>query len=420
MLENMLQPTLFAPQTLSVSDLTRYLRAVLESDPVLQNIWVLGEVSNLSRPASGHVYFTLKDERSALKCVIWRPAAQRVGHLLQNGKAVEAHGEISVYERDGVYQLYIDALRPAGEGALFQEFLRLKAQLEAEGLFNGELKRPLPEYPQRIGIVTSATGAALQDMLHTIQRRWALADVLVSPCSVQGAEAPLEIIAALNRLANLSQLPDVILITRGGGSLEDLWAFNDERVVRQIAASPIPTVTGIGHETDFTLADFAADLRAPTPTGAAEMATPDSAEQKQTISHLERTLADACLQGVQELRVAWMNLQHNLERLSPLGLVRSDQQRLDGLSERLRISWNHAVELKRLNLQGLTHRLGGLNPLAILGRGYAIVTTGTGQLVRRPLDLCTGQPLDVQVAEGHFSVQVTAITPPEFQEKEQE
>ena len=168
----MLQPSLFAPQTLTVSDLTRYLRALLESDPVLQDVWVMGEVSNLSRPGSGHIYFTLKDDRSALRCVIWRTAAQRMGHLLQNGLAVEAHGEISLYERDGNYQLYIDALRPAGEGALYREFLRLKARLEAEGLFDAERKRSLPDRPTRIGIVTSPTGAALQDMLNTIRRRW--------------------------------------------------------------------------------------------------------------------------------------------------------------------------------------------------------------------------------------------------------
>ena len=414
----MLQPSLFAPQTLTVSDLTRYLRALLESDPVLQDVWVMGEVSNLSRPGSGHIYFTLKDDRSALRCVIWRTAAQRMGHLLQNGLAVEAHGEISLYERDGNYQLYIDALRPAGEGALYREFLRLKARLEAEGLFDAERKRSLPDRPTRIGIVTSPTGAALQDMLNTIRRRWVLADVLVSPCAVQGAEAPGEIVAALNRLALLPEPPHVILIARGGGSLEDLWAFNDEQVVRAIANSPIPTITGIGHETDFTLADFAADQRAPTPTGAAEMATPDSAGERQALMQADRWLTDAYLQAVQSLRASWLALQNRLDRLNPRAGIRNEQQRVDGLAERLRLAASHGMELRHSRLVGLASRLEALNPLAILERGYAVVTTEAGQVVRRPVDVQAGQPLIVRVADGKFGVQVTDPSPADLQGKE--
>ena len=414
----MLQPSLFAPQTLTVSDLTRYLRALLESDPVLQDVWVMGEVSNLSRPGSGHIYFTLKDDRSALRCVIWRTAAQRMGHLLQNGLAVEAHGEISLYERDGNYQLYIDALRPAGEGALYREFLRLKARLEAEGLFDAERKRSLPDRPTRIGIVTSPTGAALQDMLNTIRRRWVLADVLVSPCAVQGAEAPGEIVAALDRLALLPEPPHVILIARGGGSLEDLWAFNDEQVVRAIANSPIPTITGIGHETDFTLADFAADQRAPTPTGAAEMATPDSAGERQALMQADRWLTDAYLQAVQSLRASWLALQNRLDRLNPRAGIRNEQQRVDGLAERLRLAASHGMELRHSRLVGLASRLEALNPLAILERGYAVVTTEAGQVVRRPVDVQAGQPLIVRVADGKFGVQVTDPSPADLQGKE--
>jgi len=414
----MLQPSLFAPQTLTVSDLTRYLRALLESDPVLQDVWVMGEVSNLSRPGSGHIYFTLKDDRAALRCVIWRNAAQRMGHLLQNGLAVEAHGEISLYERDGNYQLYIDALRPAGEGALYREFLRLKARLEAEGLFDPERKRSLPDRPTRIGIVTSPTGAALQDMLNTIRRRWVLADVLVSPCAVQGAEAPGEIVTALKRLASLSEPPQVILIARGGGSLEDLWAFNDEQVVRAIADSPIPTITGIGHETDFTLADFAADQRAPTPTGAAEMATPDSIGERQALMQVDRWLTDAYLQAVQSLRGTWLALQNRLDRLNPRAGIRNEQQRVDSLAERLRLSALHGMELRHSRLVGLASRLEALNPLAILERGYAVVTTEAGQVVRRPVDVQAGQPLVVQVADGKFGVQVTDPSPADLQGKE--
>ncbi len=256
----------------TVSNLTRHLRQLLEGDPDLQGIWVEGEISNLSRPASGHIYFTLKDPSAALRCVMWKTEAARLRVSLQDGMAVEVHGSLGIYEVAGQYQLYADILRPVGEGALFQEFLRLKALLEAEGLFDPARKRAIPPSPRRIGIVTSSTGAALRDMLNTLRRRMPLAEVVLAATPVQGEEAPLKLVAALRSLNRVVK-PEVILLARGGGSIEDLWAFNDERVVRAIIESEAPVITGVGHETDFTLADFAADLRAPTPTAAAELAT---------------------------------------------------------------------------------------------------------------------------------------------------
>ena len=250
------------PASWTVTDLNRYLRQLLESDEHLQDIWVTGEVSNFSRPASGHIYFTLKDSSASLRCVMWRNTAQRQSFLPRDGEAIDVHGAISVYEAGGQYQLYADVFRQAGEGALYQEFLRLKAMLEAEGLFAPERKRPIPTRPNRIGIVTSATGAALQDMLNTLRRRYPLVEVVLAPTPVQGDEAPPKIVAALHDLARLAN-PDVILLARGGGSIEDLWAFNDEAVARAIAASPVPVITGVGHETDFTIADFVSDLRGP-------------------------------------------------------------------------------------------------------------------------------------------------------------
>ena len=266
-----MQPSLFVTQQWTVSKLTFYIRKLLEENEVLQDVWVQGEISNLSRPASGHIYFTLKDSNAALKCVMWKTSAVRLRMGLQDGMEVEVHGRIGVYEVSGQYQLYADQIRPLGEGALYQEFLRLKAMLEAEGLFAPERKRPIPLLPKKIGIVTSRTGAALHDMLHTLGRRLPIVEVLVAPSAVQGIEAPPAIVSALDSL--ILQSPDVILLARGGGSIEDLWAFNDERVVRAVANSPIPIICGVGHETDFTLSDFAADLRAPTPTAAAELAT---------------------------------------------------------------------------------------------------------------------------------------------------
>jgi len=267
------QLPLFETPRWSVSELTRYLRHLLESDDRLQDLWVQGEISNFSRPASGHLYFTLKDSGASLRCVMWKTEAARNRVPLQDGMSIEAHGKISIYEPGGQYQFYADLIRPAGEGALYAEFLRLKALLEAEGLFDAARKRPLPQFPRKIGIVTSATGAALRDMLNVLRRRLPLAEVVLAASPVQGAEAPPNLVLALQKL-NAVVRPDVILLARGGGSIEDLWAFNDENVVRAVAASQAPVISGVGHETDFTLVDFAADLRAPTPTAAAELATP--------------------------------------------------------------------------------------------------------------------------------------------------
>src|SRR4030066_2280306 len=230
------------PVSWTVADLTRYLRELLESDELLQDVWVQGEVSNVSRPASGHLYFTLKDNAASLRCVMWRNAVIKQSSLPHDGDAIEVHGSISVYEAGGQYQLYADIFRPAGEGALYQEFIRLKTLLEAEGLFDQGRKRPIPPRPKRIGIVTSPTGAALQDILNTLRRRYPLVEVVLAPTPVQGEEAPLGIITALRDIVRIAN-PDVIILARGGGSIEDLWAFNDENVARTIAASPAPTVT---------------------------------------------------------------------------------------------------------------------------------------------------------------------------------
>src|SRR5512135_2945003 len=374
-----MQPTLFSTQQWTVSKLTFYIRKLLEENEVLQDVWVQGEISNLSRPASGHLYFTLKDSSAALKCVMWKTSAARLGIALQDGMEVEVHGKIGVYEVSGQYQLYADQIRPVGEGALYQEFLRLKATLEAEGLFAAERKRPIPMFPQKIGIVTSATGAALRDMLNTLRRRLPLVQVLLAPSPVQGVEAPpalVKAIQSLNRQSLNQPLPDVILIGRGGGSIEDLWAFNDERLVRAVAASRVPVISGVGHETDFTLCDFAADLRAPTPTAAAELAT------QITVTDLAAYLRDAvnrlrdmALGLVSENRVALSSLAAQLQYSSPERRLRSERQRLDETLRRPNSAIAHSLSLKKAYLEGMERRLEALNPLAVLGRGYAVVTS---------------------------------------------
>jgi exodeoxyribonuclease VII large subunit len=403
----MRQPSLFPIQSLTVSDISRYLRELMDSDEILRDVWVRGEISNLSRPSSGHIYFTLKDATSALKCVVWKMTAVRIPLMLQSGMAIEAHGAISVYERDGQYQLYVDAVRMSGEGALYQEFVRLKARLEAEGLFDPDRKRRLPGMPQRIGIVTSPTGAALQDILNVLRRRYPLAEVLISPAPVQGDEAPPALVSAIQLLTD--KKVDVILLARGGGSLEDLWAFNDERVVRAVAASSIPVVTGVGHETDFTLSDFAADLRAPTPTAAAELCTPDKAELREGLDVLSSRLGYALQAVVVDSRAGLMELSHRLANVSPLWLVRNDRQRLDEMASRVDLALHNDLRMQRSRLVGMQGKLTSLNPFAVLQRGYAIVTDSTGRVVSSIKQTHLSETLEIKVSDGRIQSQVIEI-----------
>ncbi len=402
------QIPLFASVRWTVSDLTRYLRQLFESDEMLRDVWVQGEISNLSRPRSGHIYFTLKDSGASLRGVMWRSNAARLNLDLQDGMAVAVHGQISVYEAGGQYQLYADQIRPVGEGALYQEFLRLKATLEAEGLFDPERKRPIPERPQRIGIVTSATGAALRDMLDTLRRRYPLAVVILAPSPVQGDAAPPKLVAALEGLNALDPGPDVILLARGGGSIEDLWAFNDERVVRAVAASSVPVITGVGHETDFTLVDFASDLRAPTPTAAAELATPVAVHDLRTdVTDLagRLTLAVAAFLDRQQADVGMM--QSRLQYASPLRRVQNERQRLDEQARRLNAAQAHRLDLTRTGFKGLGRRLDALNPRSVLARGYAVVTRqADGRIVSRTAQVAAGDALTVCVSDGTFDVDV--------------
>lgn len=405
----MIHLPLFQTPSLTVSEITQYLRALLDGDEILQNVWVRGEISNLSRPTSGHLYFTLKDQGASLRCVIWRSQAARLRVTMQNGLAIEAHGAISIYERDGAYQLYVDSVRPVGEGLLYQEFLRLKALLESEGLFDEDRKRPIPSRPHRIGLVTSPTGAALQDMLNTLRRRYPLVEVILAPCAVQGEAAPDEIVRALRRLAAIR--PDVIIVARGGGSLEDLWAFNDERVVRAIAASLSPVITGIGHETDFTLADFAADLRAPTPTGAAVLATPDKADLQVELAGLRLQLASAMQVVLDEHSYALDSARQRLERGSPASRIRSDRQQIDDLQDRALRAMQHSLALRQARRQGLQNRLQALNPIAILQRGYVLLQREDGSLLNSTRRVKPGDRLSAQLWDGTLDVRVDGVQP---------
>ena len=403
-----MQPTFFSVQSTqawTVSRLTFYIRKLLEENEALQDVWVQGEISNLSRPASGHVYFTLKDSSAALKCVMWRTSAARLGIPLQDGKAVEVHGKIGVYEVSGQYQLYADQIRPMGEGALYQEFMRLKAMLEAEGLFAPERKRPLPMFPQKIGIVTSATGAALRDMLNILRRRLPLVEVLLAPSPVQGIEAPPALVQAIQSL--ILHSPDVIILARGGGSIEDLWAFNDERVVRAVAMCPVPIICGVGHETDFTLCDFAADLRAPTPTAAAELATQITVQDlAATVSNLQSRINKSVIEYLNVQKSVLASLVTQMKYVSPDRRIQSDRQRLDELARRARASLDHHIQLQSAYVKGVQRRLEALNPSAVLARGYAVVTRkDDGSVVSRVSQ--AGDEMKVRVSDGEFEVKLS-------------
>lgn len=392
----------------SVSEITRYIRDLLESDEPLQDAWVQGEVLNYSRPSSGHIYFTLKDSQSSLRCVMWRQIVQSQNYLPANGEAVEIHGNISVYETAGQYQFYADLIRPAGEGLLYQEFLRIKEKLNAEGLFDSQFKRSIPELPQRIGIVTSPTGAALRDVLNTIQRRYPLAEVILSPTQVQGDQAPQQIIAALYKLNSIVH-PDVILLVRGGGSIEDLWAFNDEDLARVISSSETPVISGIGHETDFTIADFVSDLRAPTPTAAAELATPNRFDLLSNVQEYRQSLVQIIGSALSEFRFSTERTVQNLRNLSPIGRLRTERQRLDEMLQRNQRDLEHTLQLRRTKLHAYEGRLASANPLSILKRGYATVTLPSGELVSTVDQVHPKREIRVRVSDGSFSSRVEKI-----------
>ncbi len=402
----MFQPSLFdfAPRVLTVSAITAYIRQKFEADLTLQDLWLEGEISNWKPATSGHIYFTLKDSGASLRCVIWRSQASRLLYLPQReGEAVLAHGRISVYEAGGNYQFYVDDLEPAGQGALYAQFERIKTRLAAEGLFDPELKKPLPPFPQKIGLVTSPIGAALRDILNVLRRRYPIAEIILAPTQVQGENAAGQIIAALQTVAR--QSVDLIILARGGGSLEDLWAFNDERLARVMVACPIPIITGIGHEIDFTIADFVADVRAPTPSAAAELAVPDKLELKRLVYSQQLALLDSVQQQVSTARADLQGRQWALERLSPQAALNNYRQRMDTVVSSAQRLLQHYLSLQRERVNTLTSRLETLNPQATLTRGYAIVQKGQ-TVITRTGQVSRGDELVVKVSDGEFEAVV--------------
>jgi exodeoxyribonuclease VII large subunit len=395
-------------QIYRVSQITAYIKERFDSDYTLQDLWLEGEVSNYSRAASGHVYFTLKDEEAQIRCVMWRAQVERQADLPQDGEAIVAHGRISVYEAGGRYQLYVDDIQPAGAGLLYLQFEALKERLAAEGLFDAERKRPLPPFPRRLGVVTSPAAAALRDIVNVLGRRYPLVEVVLSPTLVQGDEAPPQIVAAIEALNQHTDV-DAIIVARGGGSLEDLWAFNDERVARAIYASQVPVVTGVGHETDFTIADFVADVRASTPSAAAEVAVPDRQELRGVVESWQGHLAQLMRGRIEEECRALQYREQVLGRFSPQAQIDSYRQRVDDLMHSALAGLKHRLALARERLRTLDSQLQTLSPLATLERGYAIARhLGTGKVVKSVAEVAAGDRLEVRVSDGHFESTVEA------------
>lgn len=393
-------------QSFSVAEITEYIHDLFDADATLADVWVRGEISNLTVARSGHWYFTIKDATAQLRCVMFRGAARYVRVAVNAGDEILAQGHVSVYEARGEYQLYVNQIELAGGvGDLHRQFEALKAKLDAEGLFDPARKRPIPAFPRRIGIVTSPSAAAWQDMQNVLRRRFPLVELILSPTLVQGVDAPPQIVAALNKLNRRDDI-DVIIIARGGGSLEDLWCFNDERVARAAAASRAPVISGIGHEIDFTIVDFVADLRAPTPSAAAELATPNMDDLLLDLDRLRLGLTARFEGDLAERTRDLSRLRNGLGFLSPLRMTRQAQGRVGELRGRLERATR--AQLARLG-ERLAHTSNAMeraNPQQILSRGYALLRDESGALIRRAAQVSKNQRLNVQLAEDEIRVRV--------------
>ncbi len=390
----------------SVSDVNRYLKDLLAGEPLLQGISVRGEISNFKQYPSGHCYFTLKDTNSALKCVMFRSRAQYLRFLPQNGMQVVAGGSIAVYERDGVYQLYVDSLIPEGTGDLALAFEQLKEKLAAEGLFDPARKQPLPAFPKKIGVVTSSAGAVLRDIYRVSKRRWPDIQLVLYPVQVQGEGAALQIARGIDFFAE-EYAVDVIIAGRGGGSMEDLWAFNEESVVRAIAACPVPLISAVGHETDFTLADFAADVRAATPSQAAELAVPDRSEVMRQVENLTGQLTRQVQRELALRRQRLEGLLNSRVMRDPQSMLAERRQRLDFLLAGLQRTAKAELQGKQHKLGLILNRLAAINPAAVMGRGYGIVTK-QDKLVSSIQTVEIDDELQLTFTDGHVQAKVLA------------
>ena len=399
-------------QVLSVGQINDYIKNKLDGDPGLRNIAIRGELSNYKVYPSGHHYFTIKDGTGAMKCVMFKSAAQRLRFRPENGMQVIAMGSVTVYVRDGVYQLYCTGMVMDGVGDLYAAFEQLKAKLSAQGLFDPAHKKPLPKLPGTIGIITSSAGAAVHDMLRILRKRYPLTSVKLLPVRVQGAEAPAEIAGAI-RYANQHNLADLLIVGRGGGSIEDLWAFNDELVARAIYESRIPVISAVGHEPDVTISDFVADLRAATPSNAAELAVPDQDALRQTLDDMHSAMAVAMQTKIDRAGERLQNLSNRPVLKSPLASFESRRRALELLENRLVSAQSGNVARSRQRFVAQVGKLDAMSPLKVLTRGYAMVAKEDGTIVCSVSDVKPREPIAVRVSDGTIVATVIGGKPNE-------
>ena len=401
------------PRVWRVSDLNRRVRGLLDADPALADVWVEGEVSGPSYPPSGHCFFTLKDAHSQIRAVLFREDLERATVRPQHGALLICHGRVRAYEPQGVYQLYVSSVTPVGAGDLHAQYEALRGRLAAEGLFEEARKRALPRWPRRIGVVTSPVGAVWDDICTVLRRRYPMVAVVLSPTTVQGGESAPAIIRALKRLYAIPGL-DLVILARGGGSIEDLWGFNDELVVRTVVAAPVPVVVGVGHESDVTLADFAADRRAPTPSAAAEIAVPDGTQLPSILNRLVERSATATAARVEAGRRAVRSEGRALAGLRPD--LAAARQRAAELVDRGHRALGAGLDRRRLAVAGARDALRALGPVATLERGYAVARRADGTIIREPGTVAGGDPLEVIVAGGAIDSTVSTTRPGSLEE----
>ena len=397
-----------AQQVLSITQINEYIRSKMDGDALLNAVAVRGEISNYKVYPSGHHYFTLKDEGAALKCVMFKGNALRLRFRPDNGMKVIAMGKISVYPRDGAYQLYCTAMAMDGVGDLYAAFEQLKKKLEAQGLFDPAHKKPLPKYPGTIGIITSSAGAAVHDMLRILRKRYPLSQVRLLPVRVQGAEAPDEIAGAI-RYANLHRLADLLIVGRGGGSIEDLWAFNDERVAYAIYGSEIPVISAVGHEPDVTISDFVADLRAATPSNAAELAVPDQDALRQNLDSMSAAMATALSRQLTAARRHYQLLSAHPALQSPMGYLEQRRKSLELLKNRLGSAQVQGIHTAKARYIAMTAKLDAMSPLKVLTRGYAMAQSEDGTVLRSVSQVKPNDTINITVSDGCLSAAVTEI-----------
>ena len=393
-------------QVLSITQINEYIRTKMDADPLLSGVAVRGEISNYKLYPSGHHYFTLKDEGGALKCVMFKGNAMRLRFRPENGMKVIAFGKISVFPRDGAYQLYCSGLTVDGIGDLHAAFEQLKAKLAEQGLFDPAHKKPLPKYPGVIGIITSSAGAAVHDMLRILRKRYPLTQVRLFPVRVQGVEAPPEIVGAI-RYANRYKLADLLIVGRGGGSIEDLWAFNDERVARAIYDSEIPIISAVGHEPDVTISDFVADLRAATPSNAAELGVPDQDALRQVLDTMAENMGISLGRQIKAGRLHLKALSESPALKSPTAYLNQRRQSLQLLQNRLVAAQTQTIERRRRRFVEQTAKLDAMSPLKVLTRGYAMAQTADGQVLKSVTQVQPGEQINVSLSDGGLTATVT-------------